>query len=114
MLDYDSMPEGFKNESERIALDRGLRDGRQYYYQQHKKYSKMIRDRFESKTQKEISEWLDTIYNDLDNMAVYLDLIDSPHKGAASKMAGDFLNFIIHDHDGKESSLGDNFCRKIT
>ena len=93
MIDYNTIPQCLKDGYDRRGKREGL-TGEQYFIKGQKEKAIYKRSLFEGKTREEISDHLSDVLLHLTDIADYLDIIDSPYAQEASKIEGDFLNFI--------------------
>ena len=93
MIEYDTMPQELQKFYEKKGKKEGI-TGEQFYIREQKSKHIFIRNLFESKTREEINIHLSDVHSHLMDISDYLNIIDSPHAKEASKISGDFLNFI--------------------
>ena len=95
-LGYDGLPQVFKNEYERIAKDRGMKDGEEYYTQLKTNRISRSMSHFVGKSYEWTDEYMTEINVDLDRIAEYFKLIDHPLKEEIHKIEQDFFYFAMN------------------
>tara|TARA_R110000824_G_scaffold84650_2_gene211004 strand:+ start:99 stop:467 length:369 start_codon:yes stop_codon:yes gene_type:complete len=92
MIDYSTFPKRMKEGYEKRGAREGL-TGEQYFIRLQKDTAIYKRSLFETKTRKEIYDYLGDILSELTDIADYLEIIDSPYAKRANGIEGDFRNF---------------------
>jgi len=95
-LGYDGVPQVFKNEYERIAKDRGMKDGEEYFTQLKTKRISRSMSHFVGKPYEWTEAFLTDINVDLGRIAEYFKLIDHPLKEEIKKIEQDFFYFSMN------------------
>lgn len=94
-LGYGGLPQVFKDEYERIAKDRGMKDGEEYYTQLKTRRISRSMSHFVGKSYEWTDEYMTEINVDLDRIAEYFKLIDHPLKEEIHKIEQDFFYFSM-------------------